>query len=667
MELHKFMIQGQAVFSKLILFWLGWFFLVCYVGNSANSAELAQNPNRVFLITPNAQEYTKIKVSGVYNSIADFSQAVNCILPGDRILFEGGKEYQGRLKMSGCDKETLEDDGVIIRSFNPDSPLDEKHDAANAIIRSAPMASDLNLTPKLENKPNFKGKPISHLIGRTLYKVGPFKSHVNQVFYKDERLQLARFPKESTSANTSHYVPFIRAREKGDNCPSQTCLTFSDKEIKHVLNNLSAIEGSSNTDAYVVVRSSPWSLAKARISKVNSNGDLQLEESLYGSGRATNTLPSSGHGVIFLNSFAFLNDVGEWYFNSEDNCVYFLWDNKNGVPLSSQLRFSIDEDQGQERIKFDNAGLSFSAQDSSIKSRGKIQYLKIQGLSLYQSGGSGINVSGIRNIEILRAEVKSTVGNGIQIKVISNKSRIYNNIIKDVGAIGITATATPVIDISNNTIENAGYIGTQNRMEMAFSGINLNPGFVDATISSNLISGVGYAGIMVSEPSQNMMHKYSGMKLNISNNEITRFCRLLNDCGGIYINGQNKGKDDILKKNQQRKFIIANKIFDPLPNMDGTPHNTTATGTVNKKPRGDWEEMVAAIYLDRKASYYEVRSNQVSGQYIPYSWMVHGGGLLNTCDVGSVDKCNLTITSKSASSVYKCYTNELDTCNTVSK
>lgn len=622
--------------------------------------------HRIFLITPNALKYANTSATGVFTSLADFSKAVNCTLPGDQILIEGGQVLQGRIKLTDCSGDYSDSGGVVIRSFHPEHPLDENHAAPNALIRAAPSASDLNLPLMIESKPSFRGKLISHLSGRTLYKIGPFKYRVNQVFNNDERLSLAHFPKEASAANRTRYAPLLEARDKGNDCLNQICLKFSDEETRHALEKLLAIEGNSIADAYVVVRSSPWTLARANIGTVTNKAEIQLTESIYGTGHATSVMPSAGHGVIFFNSFAFLNDAGEWYFNAEDNCVYILWDNKDTKPLASHLRFSIDMDREQDKVQFNNAGLSFVIPPLSGGAPGKIQLLKIQGISIYQPAGSGIRVSGVKNVEIKGTEVISPVGNGIEIKNIPNRSKILNNRIIGAGAIAISATATPTIEIVNNTVDHAGYIGTQAQMEMAFSGINLNPGFIDATISANLIRNVGYAGIVVSEPTQDMMDKFSAIKLEISHNEISRFCLLLNDCGGIYINGQNKRVDNISRSDSQKKSIINNRFFDPIPNMDGTPHQTGILPTI-KKPLGDWEEMVTAVYLDRKASNYEVRSNHIAGQYKPYTWMIRGGGLYNVCGSDSVDKCNLSRRSKSTPNLYQCYTQELDKCNMLSR
>lgn len=635
-------------------------FFLFTIQNSANASQLG-NQGRIFLITPNLHKYPGFQVTRIFPSLFNFNNAVKCIYSNDQILIEGGIEYFGRLKFQECNDEKISHQKqIVIRNFNPAYPLDGRKEIGNAIIRVAASASELNLKPELVKVPYYQGKPVSHLAGRNLFKIGPLPASVGQLFYKGQRLPLARFPDDPALSNRSRYVPLAEALESGNGCDGQICLKFTDKATKRNLAELEIIEGNVIADTYIVVRNSPWSLARAKIKKV-TNGDLvHLNEPLHGEGRATKTVPTPGHGALFMNSFAFLSTAGEWYFNQEDRYIYMLWDDHSERPLPSDLRFSFDEDRGHERVKFDNAGIAiFFSENTKMDDD---HYFKIHGLTVHQAAGSGIRVVGAKNVEISNVEIHAPMLHGITLRGIQNRASILDSKIINVGAFGITVAETPVVEISRNTIQGAGYIGTQQQMEMAFSGVNIAPGFTDVVVNSNIISNTGYAGIMVAEHAQDAMSDLRLFNLKIINNDISSFCKLLNDCGGIYINGQNKKPLVPQAERAGTKAIMANNIYKPLSNMDGTPYGVVESEG-GRKPMGDWEEMVAAIYLDKKASNYEIRSNYISGYYRPYSWMIRGGGFFNACELQDINRCNLM--GKNASEIYQCYTKKLDRCNII--
>lgn len=597
-----------------------------------------------------------------FRTLADFANAVECVRPGDQVLLQGGSEFTGRLRLRECVDGGPAEGPLVVRGFNPGAPLDAGSPAPHAIVRAAPSAAELGLAWAAESAPAFRGKAIPHLRGRPLFKIGPFPRAVTQVFHGDERLPLASFP-SSAPGSRSRYATFTAARGQDQGCPARACLTFAEPAAVAALRELSRLEGDGSMHAYAVVRSSPWSLARVAIAGVSADAgtvELRVAEPPHGPGRATANLPSGGHGAILMNSFAFLDEPGEWYYNPEDRHVYLVG-RTSAPPPAAETRFALNEDTGAAQDDFGNAGIAFIGRGFAGGRAGGISSVRVEGLSVRQAAGSGIRVRKARSVEIVRNEARQAGLRGIAVNEAYGTVSVSGNRVQGSGTTGIGVHIAPVVEITGNTIEHVGTIGSQRMLEMDFAGIRLDGAYLSARIAANRIGDTGHAGIITMDPAPDPPGQPSAGKLEILDNEIARFCGMVNDCAGIYINGI--GRDPLdAKVVAYGKRIAGNTITEPRVTLDGTPAGSGfPPGEGGMKPMGSWQKLVGAVYLDHRASYYEVTGNTVSGLYEPYSWIIRHRAIENSCSRALVDQCKRSAGDKA----HACYSRPLNRCNRV--
>lgn len=606
--------------------------------------------------------------SATFKDLHEFQSNVPCLKPGDSILLEQGRVFQGSLRLRECDGPSEGQKApIVVRSFNPEAPFDADRAQANAVISPAVTAAHRNLTWQREVNPIYRGKPVRHLAGRALFKLGPLDHPVIQLIYNARPLPLASFPSEAASIRESRFVPFsgILEKKSGEFYSIRLRLTDAvDPEVLKRLRELDFADGPTTAGPFVIVRNSPWSLARSRIAGVEPDTlEIALRDPISGPERPATSLPSVGHGVILMNSFALLSGDREWFYNEQDRYVYLLWpDTAGDAPSARETRLVFQEDAG---AVFADAGLAFSGL-AGRADRDKTVNLVIRQITVDGSGGRGISVMHARNVRVERVEVLNANGSGISIFDAQEAVEISDSLISASAMNGIEVHSAAQIEVRSNRVLDSGRLSNQVRYEMDFSGIRAS-GFHKAVITGNRVERPGYAGIMLNEPTPEIGQS-GGWALDVSGNTITGFCRMLNDCGAIYINGQGKDYHDPGSVVIGRKRIAGNTIMSPLGNMDGTP---LVSGLAARSDIGDWDgsrrRVIGAVYLDQKASHYEIRDNTISGHYEPHSWKIFNQGINNTCSREVLDRCLGGEARDPAAKHYACYSQALDRCNTVTR
>jgi hypothetical protein len=199
-----------------------------------------------------------------------------------------------------------------------------------------------------------------------------------------------------------------------------------------------------------------------------------------------------------------------------------------------------------------------------------------------------------------------------------------------------------------------GQLANQRRLGMDMNGIRAS-GFESLAIVQNQIAGVGYAGIMLAESAETGAPR---QQVEVADNRIDGFCQRLNDCGAIYVNGRDKTASPDVGNGDKR--IVGNVIAAPGGEVDGTP-GQHLTAPESQRRTGAFTRYVAAVYLDHRASGYDVSGNRISGHYEPNGWRLSNAGLMNACSRAEARRC-----VAAGSGAYRCYTAPLDGCNSVS-
>jgi parallel beta-helix repeat protein len=129
-------------------------------------------------------------------------------------------------------------------------------------------------------------------------------------------------------------------------------------------------------------------------------------------------------------------------------------------------------------------------------------------------------------------------------------SFIRNNFVENTLSTGIEVLSdSSNIDISNNTVNNAGNIGLSPKQ----SSGGINAGGTAINIINNIISNSGYNGII-----------FAGYMFNVQNNVVDRSCLVLDDCAGIYT---------YLTNTSSNNSIVGNTVTNALGNFSGTAYS----------------------------------------------------------------------------------------------
>lgn len=352
--------------------------------------------------------------------------------------------------------------------------------------------------------------------------VTKFTKDINQLFVNGVKQQVARYP-------NSDYADITTAN-------STTQFTSTN------------ISGSINyTGASVLIRNSAYGLKYTTVT--GSTGQVV--------DIASATTMSIGMGVIFTNLFAFLDEAGEWYYNSTTDSLYF-WADGNVDPDT------FDEVRGSTK----DYGIDFNSKDYVTVKNLDIRHAKEYGL--YGNSGTYLTVDNC-NIEYCDDMGANLIGTNLT---------FTNNTINGATCQGVYIESADCV-VRDNTIQNTGLIadigikGTDHINTAGGRGLQVRGD--SAVITYNRVINSGYSVLYVSE----------SLGATVSYNFIQNACLTKDDGGGIYTN---------LPDNVNGTEISYNIIDNVYGSLDGRPAAATMSNSVG-------------IYLDQRVQGVTVKNN----------------------------------------------------------
>ncbi len=334
--------------------------------------------------------------------------------------------------------------------------------------------------------------------------------------------------------------------------PNQGYFTTQTASQNEVSSNEKLTNGFNYQGANIYLRVNNWYMDKRNVNNYNYNtGITQFSpdiSSIY-------TL-ESGWGIFYSNHPSFIDQDYEWAQDS-DNILF--------ISLPSEPS---------------NYGFTGSVRDYGIKAFwGKEGKLILNDIQIKNAADIGIHV---KTDEFIAEQVPVLKSNNIGIYPLSNTIKISSCEIANSNINGITIYQSRKVTINNNRIHDNGFFATSDTIGQGLTGISVY-GTDTIEITNNVIERSGYAGITVAGATTGVNN------LTIKNNLITDYGLLLNDCGGIYINGD--------KINIVSSDISHNIIHGGFGNTDGTPWPV-------------WN-IANGIYLDKSASGFTVTDNTI--------------------------------------------------------
>jgi hypothetical protein len=590
-----------------------------------------------------------------YADLDAFAKAVKCVRPGDGVLLEEGKVFLGSLRLTVCSDSTTSTGLIEVRSFNPAAPLDAAMVRSSATIEAAIGARTLGLKWEQQHANELPAAIAPPRGTLAIYKLGPFSQDVAEVFYGGKRLILARAPSELAGDNISRFARTSRITSRQEGCPASVCVHTAEAATLQALQHAFSKAGHA-AGLYAVIRNSPWSFARSSVSDIDVNtGEIRLAEPISGPGFSAKALPTSGYGFTLLNSPAFLDAPGEWYFDRATRTLYMVW-NIATPPLDQQTQITHSKQASNDKFKHEDAALSFWGNSNSSGDSYKVD---ISRLTIRHSAGHGVRVLHVPDLRIADIAVEQPRESGIAVHGVQGNVEIASSSVTDAPGNGITVSSAKTVRIESNKVSKTGYLANQSRLDMELNGIRAG-GFQTAYLARNTVASVGYSGVLLSEPPATAGNDAPPFAIEIVENVVSDFCRLLNDCGAIYVNGSLNASNKETTSPGTIKRIAGNEISLPGGNLDGAPG--LAMPAVSSNPTsGAYVRMVGAVYLDHSASNFDVHGNKVAGKYEPYGWRIFNKGLFNACNRQEANACRQTKSS------YRCYTEGLDLCNSISR
>jgi parallel beta-helix repeat protein len=278
--------------------------------------------------------------------------------------------------------------------------------------------------------------------------------------------------------------------------------------------------------ATVMTKAVPWSITSSTATTYDpATHKITLNAPVFD----TSLVMRTGYGYYLTNKLWMLDSPGEWYYNPASGRLY-LWmagsDNPSGHVIEVSNRSYGVYNNNKNYFTITDLAVTKANQNDVHMYSG--HYITVTNLDI--SGGKfGIYFTGIYNSSIQNNSVQNTLADGI----------------REDGTLN-------TIDISNNTVNNAGNVGSSPKQ----SGGGLHIGGTNINVANNNITNSGYDGIC-----------FDGNTITVKNNVINRSCLVLNDCAGIYTGG--------MGSRSTSKTIIGNTVTNSIGNYSGTPNTST--------------------------------------------------------------------------------------------
>lgn len=330
--------------------------------------------------------------------------------------------------------------------------------------------------------------------------------------------------------------------------PNNSYLTFESHSSNSSITDEQLSNDSDWTGAEVVINEQNWHLEKYLITRHVGN-------TIEYKGDASGDKPEDDRGYFIQNDLRTLDTFGEWYFNKSENRIYMYFGNLD--PEKKNVRIASVNHLIYNHIKnfITIDGLSF---EGSIKDAVRFEWCDnciVRNCIVKFSGQSGLDIRG-KNNKMDSNDISWSNMSGIYVE--GANSRITQNSIHNTGLF-------PGASMDGNVGDGI------------FAGGN------NSFIEYNTIINVGGMGIRVG----------LGWSTKIKNNYINTFLLVLNDGGGIYLDGK---LDSI-------RTVEGNII------MNGNGKNTGSSPAA------------CGIYLDEYTSNVIVKDNTVAMN--PYGINLH--------------------------------------------
>ena len=389
------------------------------------------------------------------------------------------------------------------------------------------------------------------------------------LYMNDTLKSLGRFPTR-TAANGGYLT--INATPNDSTYNQFTC---------------NALNGTTNfTGAEVAIKVKHWCLNRLQ-SVVQSGNQIS-----FASPKTKTSYPIVvNYGFFFQNHPNCLVNDGDWcYLSSNDSIEIYSTSNPAKINIAVANTNSLITDTSYSYIVIDN--LAFIGAKKSAIAMYKVKYCSIINCSFNQSGTNDINIA-----------------NGYSTGY-ADSITISNNTMSHAQGNSTCVSGTRV-SITGNTLTNVSTISGMGENGEAYIGLKID----DANgllVQNNTIDSVGYDGI-----------SFAGSNILITQNVISNFGSVLDDCGGIYT--FDTGNDSVVNRTISNN-IIYNGIGAPL----GTNEPSLST---NYFPAN-------GIYLDGIAPNVLVTGNTVANM-AGYGFQLNGGSS-NTIKNNTTFNCGIT-------------------------
>jgi parallel beta-helix repeat protein len=280
--------------------------------------------------------------------------------------------------------------------------------------------------------------------------------------------------------------------------------------------------------ATVMVRSVSWYISTLSITAYDpATHAITLNAPLLDA----STFMKVGFGFYLQNMLWMLDSPKEWYYAPSAGKLY-LWTASGDYPGNHTIEFS---------------SRAYGLLDIGRK------YVTIQDLAITGANRYDIYVRDANNVIVKNCDISGGQV-GIYFTSTSYSSIQYNSVSNTLGNGIQVSWGMNNIDVSNNTISNAGNVGVSPKESNAglyFYGTAIN-------ITNNTIINSGYNGI-----------SYNGNLVEIRDNVIDKSCLVLDDCGGIYTSAPYVGNKPDLNA-VTNNIIRGNTVTNSVGNFSGT-------------------------------------------------------------------------------------------------
>jgi parallel beta-helix repeat protein len=342
-----------------------------------------------------------------------------------------------------------------------------------------------------------------------------------QLLADGRQLNLARHPNRGFNA-TRPLSPYLLLSQDSD----QTLV--AGKYVSTYLTTGSDLQlppGASITSGTNVrIRTNAWTIDERTISSVTGNR-LSLNS-------PTSYALKAGWGYLLVGALWMLDEAGEWVYEASGNSVY-AWMPDGLVPGT------------RVAVGYLDVGIDLSNRS----------YVVIDGLAVRRTG-VGVRMTGTSYAVIRNNSVTDTVDEGIDASGSVNGS-VEKNALARTGRDAVSGvdrvtwrTATGLRVVGNSIVDSG--VRVENGVivslpVMSYAAIRAGSA---SYVAGNLIVNAGYHGI---RPFQNGQ---------VANNYIENACTVLDDCGAIYVNGD-----------QNNSSITDNLVFRVPGAIEGKPGN----------------------------------------------------------------------------------------------